>query len=133
MINIQKKAEDFFGSSCYAMCISYLFDPASRNNTIALWENCLKGLKYKAIQDNGYVISPLSYVRLISNEKPKDVTKVSIKSLDDLPAEGLYAVEYQYKGSHFVVAKKGAVVFDPYGDSNSVKFGKPVSFRLYKF
>lgn len=64
----------------------------------------------------------------------KDIKKVPIEYLNDLPDEGLYAVEYQYNGgSHFVVAKKGEVLFDPSGNSNSVKYGRLVSYRKFVY
>lgn len=124
VLNIQKKAADFFGGSCYAYCIAYLKTRLS--DFRLLTKQVIDAYCNDYIEDDGYVCKPHLYYG------SKDVQKVSINSLDDLPSNGCYAVEYQYNGkSHFVVANKDGVIFDPYGESNSVKYGKPVSYRRF--
>ena len=136
--NIQKEAIDFFGSSCYLMCLSYIYDEGSRNDTDVMWSDLLMAKTLGYCDENGYVTDPVSFVnraRLgFSSGKAKTVTKVNIKSLNDLPENGMYAVMYR-NGSytHFVVAtKKDGIIFDPMGGtSNTLKYGKVESYRKF--
>ena len=76
---------------------------------------------------------PADYVKMIDNSlKFRDVKKVPISSLSDIPDGMIVAVEYKYLGgSHLVVGQKRKVLFDPSEPSNSVRNGKPVSYRLF--
>lgn len=125
MENIQSKMKELFGGSCYCYCLEYLF---GNNRTIKELTNAvLQDWIAGYVDDNGYVSKPLA----ITGQKYKDVKKPLIDSLDDLP-EGLWIVEYRNGNQqHFVVANRDGVVFDPSGDSNTVKNGKPFTYRLF--
>lgn len=132
-MNIQKEMGNFFSSACYAYCLAYIFGDC-KNNLKKLTECVLYGWINGYIDDDCYVREPLKYVNGISKYKWKNVYKKSINTLDDLPNEGLYAVEFIYgRKHHFVVCEKGRVVFDPWENSETVKRGIPVSYRLFFF
>mgnify|MGYP003308513092 CR=1 FL=1 len=135
MINIQAQMKELFGNSCNAYCYAYLAHPSS---SIKQLTNCvLKGWNEGNIDNDGFVSKPVQYYNSMSTTQIRDVVKVAIRRLDELP-EGLWIVEYKvrpdFKESHFVVASRSAVVFDPAGDSNTVRYGAPVSYRklIYK-
>lgn len=133
MINIQAKMKELFGGACLGYCYAYV--AIDKNNRVAsdkaLTEAFLNGWLKGYINNDGYVSSPVDYLKLLGLYV-RDIKKVDIEYLNDLPDDGLYAVEYELNGgSHFVVAKKGSVVFDPSGDSNSVKYGSPISYRKF--
>lgn len=134
MSNLQNKMKELFGGACLGYCYAYI---AIGNDRIAsdkaLTAAFLSGWVKGYIDDDGYVSKPIDYLNVVGLQV-RDIKKVDIEYLDDLPDEGLYAVEYEWNdGSHFVVAKKGSVVFDPSGYSNSVKYGKPVSYRKFVY
>lgn len=128
MTDIQGKMKELFGNSCYAYCIAFMALKTTdiKELTKAVLNGWLKGL----IEDDGYVSKPLEFLQYLHNNV-NYVEKVALMSLSDLP-DGLWIVEYKYKGSHFVVANKNGVVFDPAGDSNTVKNGLPFTYRKYK-
>lgn len=138
MINIQAQMKELFGNSCNAYCYAYLAHPSS---SIKQLTSCvLKGWNEGNIDNDGFVSKPVLYYNSLmpaDNRYIVDVVKVAIRRLDELP-EGLWIVEYKvrpdFKESHFVVASRSAVVFDPAGDSNTVRYGAPVSYRklIYK-
>lgn len=137
--NVQKEAIDFFGSSCYLMCLSYIYDKDSRDNTDVMWSNLLLAKKLGYCDKNGYVTDPVSFINKVrlnsSIGKAKTVIKVNIKSLSELPEKGMYAVMYRNGNyTHFVVAtKKDGIVFDPMGGtSNTLKYGKIESYRHFE-
>ena len=130
MENIQSKMQELFGNSCYAYCLEYLFGE----------QRTLKGLTNAVLQDwiagficdDGYVSKPLSIVDQYVGKQYKDVKKPLIDKLEDLPSDDLWIVEYRWgTKQHFVVANKNGVVFDPAGNSNTVKNGKPFTYRLF--
>jgi len=129
MKNIQGLMKELFGNSCLAYCYSYI--ARKTNNVKVLTNDVLNGWTNGYIKDDGYVSCPATYLDMMGL-KVWDVTKVAIKSLAELP-EGLQIVEYKKSpdaaASHFVVATKDGVVFDPSGSSITVATGKPVSFR----
>lgn len=130
MINIQAQMKELFGNSCNAYCYACL---ATGSTDIKLLTRCvLEGWYNEYIDDGGYVSKPVLYYNSIGNDKIKDVVKVSVRKLSELP-KGLWIVEYkvrpEFKESHFVVASRSGVVFDPAGDSNTVRYGAPVSYR----
>ena len=130
-MNIQKEMGTFFGASCYAYCLAYIFGDCG-NSLKELTCCVLNGWINGCIEDDGYVSKPVKYVNGICKYKWTNVYKTKIETLMDLPSEGLYAVEFVYgKKVHFVVCRKGSVVFDPWENSETVKKGKPVSYRLF--
>ena len=129
MENIQEKMKELFGGSCYCYCLEYLFggQRTLKGLTNAVLQDWVAGY----IDDDGYVSKPLSIVETYTGESYKDVKKPLIDSLDELP-EGLWIVEYRWgTKQHFVVANRNGIVFDPSGDSNTVKNGEPFSYRLF--
>ena len=133
MENIQEKMKEFFGGACYAYCLTKLFRPEMRlpNITTCILHGWDKGL----IDDDGYVRFPIKYITDILGVKNyRDVKIVLIDSIDDIKDDikEPTIVEYSYNGgSHFVIVKNGKVIFEPSGDSKSVKYGKPVSYREF--
>lgn len=128
-MNIQEKSKEFFGSSCYAYSLAYLFTESM--DWPGLTESVVKGLTSNYIDLDGFVSKPLEYVKLISGRKYRDVRKVRIDNLSELPA-GLFPVQFVLGNtSHFVVADRNGVVFDPYENSKTVREGKPISYRLF--
>lgn len=131
MIDIQSQMKELFGNSCCAYCYASL---ASRNRSDikALTRYVLEGWYNRYIDDDGFVSKPVLYWNSISSHSIKDIVIVSIKDLSELP-EGYWVVEYKLtpesKASHFVIASRKGVVFDPAGDSNTVRYGAPVSYR----
>lgn len=131
MINIQKMMKELFGNSCNAYCYASL---ATGSTDIKLLTRCvLEGWYNEYIDDDGYVSHPVQYFNSMTpNLRIRDVVKVPIRKLEELP-EGLWIVEYKvrpdFKESHFVVASRSGVVLDPAGDSNTVRYGAPVSYR----
>lgn len=132
MTNIQEQMKELFGNSC--LCYSYAFLELKSKDIKLLTRAVLNGWIEGYIEDDGFVKFPLDYLRNTLGLKVKDVSKVKISSLNDLPDNDYYVVEYVYgNGSHFVVAKNKKVVFDPAGDSNTVKKGKVYSYRKLKY
>ena len=128
MENIQEKMKELFGGSCYAYCLEYLFGNLRtlKSLTNAVLQDWVAGY----IDDDGFVSKPLKITNGYGHIF-KDVKKPLIDSLNDLP-EGLWVVEYRWgTKQHFVVANRDGIVFDPSGDSNTVKNGKPFSYRLF--
>ena len=130
MINIQEMMKELFGNSCNAYCYAAL--ATGSLNVKTLTRRVLEGWYNEYIEDDGYVSRPVQYFNSMSADRIRDVVKVSIRKLSELP-EGLWIVEYKvrpdFKESHFVVASRSGVVFDPAGDSNTVRYGAPVSYR----
>ena len=133
-MNIQKSAADLFGNACYAFCIAWMnIDPSIRGEFMYLIYDVIQGLNNGFIDLDGYVSKPHQYANMCIGDKVyKDVEKVKIQSLDELPAKGEWAVEFVYGvKKHFVVCTRGKVVFDPWENSETVKWGKPVSYRKF--
>lgn len=132
MKNIQAMMKELFGNSCLAYCYASL----AQHNTSdikALTRCVLEGWYHDYIDDDGYVSRPVQYFNSMSTALIKGVVKVPIKALSELPTEGSWIVEYKKsatdEASHFVVATRSQVIFDPSGDSNTVRIGVPVSYR----
>lgn len=129
MQNIQKQMETFFKSSCYAYCIAWVYN---NKDIYAMTQNLLEGYRRGYIEANGYVSKPHKFASMCMGIQGyfKDVKKV-YKDLD----KGIKIIEYKLskdaKASHFVVCENGKVVFDPAGDSETVKYGIPVSSRIF--
>lgn len=133
MINIQEMMKELFGNSCMAYCYASL---ATGSTDIKLLTRCvLEGWYNEYIDDDGFVSKPVQYYNSLmpaDNRYIRDVAQIPIRKLEELP-KGLWIVEYkvrpEFKESHFVVASRSGVVLDPAGDSNTVRYGAPVSYR----
>lgn len=133
MENIQQKMATFFNGTCYGYCLTHYFKPnfSVAEMSLAL----LNAWNYKYLEDDAYVAFPIKYVNYVLGiTNVIDVTKVQITSLSELP-KGEWIVEYKKlptdKESHFVIATSKKITFDPSGNSNTVKVGKPVSYRKF--
>lgn len=125
MENIQVKMQELFAHSCYAYCISYM---SGKRDIKDLTTDVLEGWKRDYISDDGYVSKPhLFYNYCFGKELARDVRKPAYKPE---PFDQIVCFEYN-GGTHFVCMRAGNVVFDPSGNSNSVKYGKPVSVREF--
>lgn len=126
MISDQRKLVNLFSNACLAM--SYAYIAHLSQIPIAVLKGNAKGY----IGNDGYVKYPVEYLALCGLSI-RDVAKVPIKSLNELPKDGMFVVEYKVspeaKSSHFVVATSEMVVYDPTEDSSTVKYGAPVSYR----
>lgn len=124
-MNIQKSAIKLFSNACYAYCIAYL--KLKDNDFKTLTKMVVDAYSAGWIDDDGYVSKPQKFYGC------KDVEKVPMDNLLDLPGDKLYIVEYQWNGkSHFVVCSRYTIVFDPWENSDTVKYGKPASYRKFK-
>ena len=128
--------KELFGNSCYAYCIAYL---SGKSDIKDLTKDVLEGWYKGYIDDDGFVSKPhLFYNYCFGKNLAKDVKKIAVKDLDDLPADGFYIVELKQpnnKDSHFVVVSriegKTSLAFDPSGESASWKYQKPISWREF--
>lgn len=121
MENIQSQMNELFGNSCYAYCLAYLNGNRTlKDLTKAVLEYWYKGY----VEDDGFVTQPQKIMNC------KDVQKVPVKTIADIKEPTIVCYEYN-GGTHFIIAQNGKVLFDASGDSNSVKFGKPVSIRRF--
>lgn len=134
MENLQEKYKRFFGGVCYAFCLVKKFMPPASDALIA--KITLDGWDRGYVDADGYVSKPVEFVNeCILGEKYaiRDVEKVdfSIHALEDK----YNIVMFQYNsGTHFVIMNQaGDIIFDPSGNSNSAKFGIPVSIRRFVF
>ena len=120
--------KELFGHSCLGYCYAYL---AARTDDIrTLTKIFMNGWFDGYIMDDGYVKYPVDYLRNLGIPC-RDILKVQISQLSELPKSGVYAVEYKnpHGGSHFVVADRSGVLFDPSYPSDSVKSGVILSYR----
>ena len=132
-MNIQKTMGNFFSNACYAYCIAWLFSEEKLRKDIKLLTSLvLTAWNLGYLEDDAYVVKPVNFANMVSGEDIyKDVKKVKISSLSELP-DGYYPVQYSLgNSSHFVICDKRGVVFDPWENSEHVKNGKPTSYRLY--
>lgn len=131
MENIQNKMKELFGNSCYAYCLAYKF--ANARTMKELTSYVLKGWYDGYIDDDGYVSKPVQYINNTCKATTKviDVEKPEYKKQSLV--EDLNIVMFEYNdGTHFVVVdKEGDVVFDPSGNSLSVRYGVPTSIRKF--
>ena len=134
-MNIQNEMKKLFGGSCYGYCLAWFFGES--NDIKYLTSAVLMGWKKGYIDNDGYVSDPLSYVRLISGKKYRDVLKVAIDDKEMLPiSPAIVEMKCPSGGSHFVVCHRlidGDVVldFDPSEVSNSWKAQKFISYRQF--
>lgn len=130
MENIQTKYAELLKSSCYAFCLCYVF--SGTTNEWKWLELISKGVQNGDITEDCYVQKPLDFIKMLCGTEYKDVKKPLIDSLDDLPNDNYHIVEYRWgTKQHFVVANSSGIIFDSSGDSNTVKNGKPFSYRLF--
>lgn len=139
MENIQAKMRELFGNSCLGYCYAYIahkhtieVEPSIKLLTMTFLDGWVNGW----ISDSGKVEKPVQYYNSINRAtRIRDVRKVAIHNLDELPARGMYAVEFKMSPesseSHFAVCIKGEIIFDPSGDSITCKYGIPVSYREF--
>lgn len=129
MVNIQAQMNELFSNSCYCYCLCRKF--LGTNNIKTLTKYVLEAWYMGYVNIDGYVSKPLDFIRLLCGKQYRDVKHVPISSLSELP-EGEWIVEYVYNGnSHFVLANKDGIIFDPAGNSNTVRNGKPYTYREY--
>lgn len=129
MENVQESMKELFGNACYCYCLEYLF--GNKRTVKDLTKEVVLDWYDGYLDNDGYVSKPLSIVNAYGF-KFRDIKKPLIDSLSDLPNDNYYIVEYRWgTKQHFVVANKNGIVFDPSGDSNTVKNGKPFSYRLF--
>jgi hypothetical protein len=132
MENLQEKYKKFFGGVCYAFCLVKKFKPEASDAEIA--KITLDGWDFGFIDDDGYVSMPVEFINeciLDGHKVVRDVEKVdfSIHSLED--KENIVMFQYN-DGTHFVIMNQaGDITFDPSGNSNSAKYGIPVSIRKF--
>lgn len=120
--------QTLFGSACLAYSLAYIY--SEKKDIKTLTAIVVDGWKNGYIDDDAFVSKPIEYVNSFSKDKKKNYDKVKIKTLDDLPSEGLYTVQYAYGNlNHFVVAKRGQIVFDSWENSTTVRFGHVISYR----
>ena len=132
MINIQAMMKELFGNSCQAYCYAYIAQPTT--SAKVLTNRVLKGWNEGYIEDTGFVRKPVQYWNMMCpHKKIRDVRAVPINNLDELPPDAYFSVEFKLtrdaKASHFAVCVKGKIIFDPSGESNTCKYGVPVSYR----
>ena len=129
-MNIQKSMMTLFGSACLAYSLAYIFDEQNRDNIKGLTLDVVKGWEKGYIDDDAFVSKPIQFINDVLQGAVTSYSKVKIQSLNDLPDKGLYAVQYAYGNTnHFVVCRRGGIVFDSWENSNCVKYGKPISYR----
>lgn len=137
MENIQAMMKELFGNSCTAYCYAYV--AFKQRNTVSipdvkyLTRKVLEGWYAGYIDDDGYASKPVPYFNdICGGNRIYDIQKVDLFKLSDLP-EGLWVVEFKLqrtdKKSHFAVAERKGIVFDPSGRSNTCAYGVPVSYR----
>lgn len=135
MVNIQAMMKELFGGSCQPYCYAYIANPT--DSIKVLTNRVLKGWNEGCINDDGYVSKPVQYYNgMTIGRKIRDVCIVPLNNLNELPEGQLFSVEFKLtrdaKASHFAVCKRGEIVFDPSGDSNTCRYGVPVSYRKFE-
>lgn len=123
--NYQSWAMNLFGGACYAACISWV---SGKDSAIDITRDILAGVEKGYIEDNGFVSKPhLFYNYCFGKDAIRDVKKLPYK-----PQPFYQIVCWKWKDkTHFVVMRDDKVVFDPAGDSNTVKYGKIDSIREF--
>lgn len=137
-MNVQAQMKELFGNSCYAYCLARFFLKTDDIKTLTRY--VLEAWWMSFIDNDGFVSKPLQFIRMLCGKQYRDIKKVYISSLNELPEanysnEGYFIVEYKKaptaKESHFVIANKDGVVFDPSGNSITVQIGAPFSYREF--
>lgn len=133
MENLQEKYKKFFGGICYAFCMVKKFKPYSASDA-EIARTVLDGWDAGFIDDDGYVSKPVQFINYII--EPEGIEVIDVEKVDfkkEELTEDINIVMWEYgEKTHFVcMNKKGDVIFDPSGNSNTVKCGIPVSIRRY--
>ncbi len=132
MENLQEKYKKFFGGVCYSFCLVKKFKPLASDAEIA--RDVLDGWDVEYIDDDGYVSKPVQFINYIIEPEGievRDIVKVDFKKEELTEDKNIVMFEYN-DGTHFVIMNRdGDVTFDPSGNSNSVKYGIPVSIRKF--
>ena len=124
-MNIQKQMEELFAHSCYAYCISYM---SGKRDIKELTTDVLEGWKRSFIDNDGFVSQPHKFYNYcFGKDLAKDVRKPDYKPG---PYDQIVCWE-NGKNTHFVVMRNDKIVFDPWPDSNTVKYGKPTTIREF--
>ena len=132
MENLQENYKKFFSGACYAFCLVKKFRPNASDAEIG--KIVLDGWDYGFIDDDCYISIPVEFINeciFEGHKAVRDVKKVDYKK-DEL-TENENIVMWKYNGNtHFVIMdKEGDVTWDPSGNSNTVKYGVPVSIRKF--
>ena len=116
---------NLFSGACYAACISYM---SGKQDEIAITRDILDGYSKGYIEDDGYVAKPhLFYNYCLGEDVIRDVKKLPYKAQ---PFYQIVCWKWNDK-THFVVMLNDKVVFDPAGNSNTVKNGQIDSIREF--
>lgn len=129
MRNIQEEMKELWGNSCYAWCLVWLF--YEKSEITNMMNQITKGIEKKYIDyPSCWVREPVKFVNmLLGSSRFRDVEKVYSQP----PYNDPTIVEWiNGKQSHFVVMQEGKVIFDPSGDSKTVRNGKILSWRKFK-
>ena len=139
--NLQSQLEKFWHNACYAMCISYVnSDSVNRDDLYYMIIHVVQGWNNGFIEDDAYVAKPHKYATMCRGEEKyyKDVEKVPLNNLEDLPEDGEWIVEWKCPtgGSHFTVETRQTILtdeplFDPSYLSNSRKNKQAISYRRF--
>lgn len=139
--NLQAQLEKFWHNACYAMCISYVnSDSVNRDDLYYMIIHVVQGWNNGFIEDDAYVAKPHKYATMCRGEEKyyKDVEKVPLNNLEDLPEDGEWIVEWKCPtgGSHFTVETRQTILtdeplFDPSYLSNSRKNKQAISYRRF--
>lgn len=123
--NYQNWAMNLFSGACYAACISWM---SGKQDEIAITRDILDGYSKGYIEDDGYVAKPHLFYNYCQGENAfRDVKKLPYKPQ---PFHQIVCWKWKDK-THFVVMRNDKVVFDPAGDSNTVKNGQIDSIREF--
>lgn len=130
MKNLQEKYENFFREACYAFCLVKKFNPKASDAEIARY--ALDGLECGFIEDDGYVSHPVQFVNFITNEDECiSVKKVDYKKDELTEDKNIVMWKYEDDIQFVIMNKDGDIVWNPSGNSNTVKYGVPVSIRRF--
>lgn len=129
-MNYQEYVKTLFSGACLASCYAVL--ARNKFDWVQVTEDILDGVEKGYLDKDCFVSHPVQYLGMMGL-KIRDIEKVYINDLSQLPDNKLYVVEYKKKpedkASHFVIAKDKKVYFDPSDSSVTVQIGKPFSWR----
>ena len=134
MLNKQLIAKKLGASGCYFLSIVYHCEKKTGKqvDVIALYD---KAVSSGWCESDCFMTKPAEMAAYLLGVKPERVS-VRHESMDYKPkGNEMEITRYENKATgttyaHFVCTKDGAVIYDPYGASSTVKNGKPVSKRI---
>ena len=134
MENIQTKYAELFKHSCYCFCLCYKY--ADSKNEWKWLQYISEAVQLEFIDTDCYVSKPLKFIELIGDKSFRDIEKVAIHSIKDIPTEPtIVEMACPSGGSHFVVCHRNgntAVLdFDPSIPSKSWENKKFISYRRF--